>query len=205
MGHDPQSDRSPRGGPGMILVAGFEPFGGLTRNTSGEVAQALVGEGVEAAVLPVDYARIGPEITRLLERPWEAVLLLGLAVGQSRIGLEKVAINYRDPHRTDNAGNAPGRPEVVPGGPDAYFTTLPVAAMNAALGGAALPVGISLTAGAYLCNASFYLARHALDGGGTPCGFVHLPPTPDLACAAEPLPFDEQLRAVRILVDTLRA
>jgi len=187
----------------MILLTGFEPFGGLARNPSGDLAGALGSAGVEGAVLPVDYARVGPALRALLERPWDAVVLTGVAIGRPRLSLERVAINFRDPERTDNAGAAPGTPEVVEGGPAAYFSTLPLERLRATLAAAGVPVEISLSAGAYLCNAAFYLARHALDEAGTPCGFVHLPPTPDLACGAQPLAFDEQARALRLVLDAV--
>jgi pyroglutamyl-peptidase len=188
----------------MILVTGFEPFGGLKRNPTAEIAQALQGGAIEAAVLPVDYVKIRPTLNNLLERPWNAVVLLGLAVGRPQISLEKVAINYRDPVRPDNAGFAPDTPEIVRDGPAAYFSTLPLDRLHDALTSAALPAAMSLSAGPYLCNTAFYLARHALESRGTPCGFLHMPPTPDLACAAPPLGFEEQVRGLRIVLEHLR-
>jgi pyroglutamyl-peptidase len=187
----------------MILVTGFEPFGGLVRNPSADVARAVHGEGVAAAVLPVDYAKVGEALEGALARPFDAVLLLGVAIGRARVGLERVAINFRDPERADNAGRTPAPPEIVPGGPAAYFSTLPLEVLRARIAGAGIPVEISLTAGAFLCNAAFYLARHRLHARGTPCGFVHLPPTPDLACGAEPLAFERQVEAVRLIVEQL--
>ena len=179
----------------MILVTGFEPFGGLNRNPTRELALERGG-----AVLPVDYARIGPALDDLLSEEWDGVLLLGVAVGRPRISLERIAVNFRDPRRPDNAGEAPADPAVVRGGPAAYFSTLPLEKMHAALAGGGLPAEFSLSAGGYLCNASFFLARHALEARGIPCGFVHMPPTPDLACAAEPLAYEEQRRAVDLLL-----
>jgi pyroglutamyl-peptidase len=181
----------------MILVTGFEPFGGLARNPTGEIARAMGG-----AVLPVDYGRVGPALDALLARGPKAVLLLGLAVGRARISLERVAINFRDGQRPDNAGALPDRSEVVAGGPAAYFSTLPLDALHAALAADGLPVEYSLTAGGYLCNAAFYLARHKLLHRAA-CGFVHMPPTPDLACAAEPLAYETQLRAVQRMVEVI--
>jgi len=148
----------------MILLTGFEPFGGLARNPTGDLAREFDGDGARGAVLPVDYGRVGPALAELLEEPWEAV---------------------------------------VPGGPAAYFSTLPLDAIHARLAGAGLPVEYSLTAGAYLCNAAFYLARHALDATDTPCGFLHMPPTGDLACAAQPLAFERQREAVREVLSAL--
>jgi pyroglutamyl-peptidase len=188
----------------MILVTGFEPFGGLKRNPTGEIAQAVQGGAIEAAVLPVDYVKIGPALDELLKRPWNAVVLLGLAVGRPHISLERVAINYRDPKRPDNAGYAPDTPEIVRDGPAAYFSTLLLDRLHDALTSAALPAAMSLSAGSYLCNTAFYLTRHALESTGTPCGFLHMPPTPDLACAATPLGMEEQVRGLKIVLEQLR-
>jgi len=186
----------------VLLVTGFEPFGGLERNPSGEIARILGGEeGVHGAVLPVDYRRIDDALAELLAEPWDAVVLLGVAVGRAHLSLEKVAINFRDPDRPDNAGYRPDPPEVVPGGPDAYFSTLPLEAMRDRLRDEGVPAAVSLTAGAYLCNASMYLARHRL-GGKPPCGFIHLPPTPDLVCGAPPLDLETQLRGLRCVIST---
>ncbi|MHC4956690.1 MAG: pyroglutamyl-peptidase I family protein, partial [Planctomycetota bacterium] len=57
----------------------------------------------------------------------------------------------------------------------------------------------------YLCNASMYLTRHLLHDRGTPCGFIHLPPTPDLACGAEPMPLEMQLKGVKRILRELAA
>jgi len=189
----------------MILLTGFEPFGGLARNPTGDLAREFDGDGARGAVLPVDYGRVGPALAELLEEPWEAVVLLGVAVGRSAISLERIAVNFYDPMRTDNTGRTPPAPAVVPGGPAAYFSTLPLDAIHARLAGAGLPVEYSLTAGAYLCNAAFYLARHALDATDTPCGFLHMPPTGDLAAAATPLAFERQREAVREVLSALRS
>ena len=187
----------------MILLTGFEPFGGLSRNPTGDLARDLDGPGVRGEVLPVDHTRIGPVLADLLAAEWDAVVLTGVAIGRARVSLERVAINFRDRKRADNTGAAPDAEALVLDGPDAYFSTLPIDDLHDDLVSAGLPVEISLTAGAYLCNASFYWARHLTRGRGTPCGFVHLPPTPDLACAAEPLDYDRQMVAIVRILDLL--
>ena len=188
----------------MLLLTGFEPFGGLARNPSGDLARLLGDrEGVRGEVLPVDYARIRGCLEELLAEPWDAVVLLGVAVGRPLITLERVAINFRDPERPDNTGYCPETPEIIPGGPDAYFSSLPLERLKAALGDEQVPAAISLTAGPYLCNASMYIARHLLDERGTPCGFIHLPPTPDLACGAETMPLEVQARGIGRVLEEL--
>jgi len=194
-----------------ILLTGFEPFGGLSRNPTGDLAREwdgarVAGASITGAVLPVDYAQVGPALDDLLgSADWDAIVLTGVAVGRAPISLERVALNFREPGRTDNAGRVPDDPALVRGGPAAYFSTLPLEDLRADLAAAGLPVEISLSAGAYLCNAAFFLARHATDSRGTPCGFVHLPPTPDLALAAAPLPFEEQRRGLERVFARLAA
>ncbi len=76
----------------MLLVTGFEPFGGLERNSSADVAQALAAGDVVTSVLPVEYREIRKSLEALLTQPFDAVVLLGLAVSRSVICPERVAI-----------------------------------------------------------------------------------------------------------------
>jgi pyroglutamyl-peptidase len=109
--------------------------------------------------------------------------MLGLAEGRSQISIERVAINLADFRIPDNAGDQLIDTPIVTDGPDAYFSTLPVAEMRAASSAAGAPTELSLTAGAYLCNYVFYLGRHLCEGAlaSTRVGFIHLPATPELA------------------------
>ena len=182
----------------MLLLTGFEPFGGLKRNPTGDIARLLGQEsGVEGAVLPVDYRRIGGALEELLAHEWDAVVLLGVAVLRPSLSLEKVAINFCDPERPDNAGYCPADTALVSEGPRAYFSTLPLDRLLDGLREEGVAAEISYTAGPYLCNAAMYLARHRLDAAGVPCGFIHMPPTPDLAASAAPMEFETQVRGVR--------
>jgi pyroglutamyl-peptidase len=56
------------------------------------------------------------------------VLSLGLAAGRTEISVEKVAVNYTSKSK-DNAGVLPSDQAVVPGGPDAFFATIPAEQM----------------------------------------------------------------------------
>ena len=174
-----------------LLVTGFEPFGGLGVNPSLEVAKALdgraVGEAVvRSAVLPVHHAEAGPHVARLLdETDPVAVVHVGLAPGRGRIALERVAVNVMDYDTPDNAGyRAHGEP-CVPGGPPAYFATLPLDAILAALTAEGIPAYVSNTAGTYLCNQTMYTTLHALAQRRHPAraGFLHLPLLPSMVAA----------------------
>ncbi|MBI3637531.1 MAG: pyroglutamyl-peptidase I, partial [Candidatus Rokubacteria bacterium] len=152
----------------IILLTGFEPFGGHRRNPSEEVVKALDGRRIGAAVvrgaiLPVHHdeawARFEPLLHDVAPR---GILHVGLAGGRARIALERVALNVMDYEIADNAGfQARGEP-CVAGGPAAYFSTLPLPAMRDALVADGIPACISHTAGTFLCNQMLYRTLHAL-------------------------------------------
>lgn len=172
-----------------VLVTGFGAFADQLVNPSGQLAAALDGERVEdhqvcGLILPVATARVGPLLAEALDRvnP-QLVLLLGLAPGRLAPALERVAVNVRDFPLPDVDGACPLDQPVVSQGPDGYLSTLPVKAVLAAWQRAGLPGYVSNTAGTYVCNQAYYLARHLAPA---PCrvGLVHLPATPESAAAA---------------------
>ena len=176
----------------VILLTGFEAFGGRDANPSAEVAKALDGRAaggsvVCSAVLPVDHAAARPRVARLIDEVEpRAIVHLGLAAGRARIALERVAVNVMDFDTPDNAGyRACGEP-CVPGGPAAYFATLPLTAILEALVADGIPAYVSNTAGTYLCNQTMYGTLHRLAERRHPAraGFVHLPLLPSMAAAS---------------------
>lgn len=176
----------------MILVTGFEPFAGHTMNPSRELAKGVEGrrvggQEVRGVVLPVHHREAGAAMERLLvDLEPVAVVHLGLAEGRARIALERVALNVADYAVPDNAGyRATGEP-CVPGGPAAYFSTLPLETMLAALVAEGIPAYVSSTAGTFLCNQTLYSTLHAIATRDlrTRAGFVHLPLLPQMVAAA---------------------
>ena len=122
-----------------ILLTGFDAFGGETVNPSWLVAQALHGEVIGNATvvalrLPCVFGQALAElqIAVTAQRPL-LVLALGQAAGRAEMTPERVAINVDDARIADNAGAAPIDTPVVARGPAAYFSTLPVKAMVAAM------------------------------------------------------------------------
>lgn len=176
----------------MILLTGFEPFGGYKHNPSAEVAEALhrrtVGDvAIYGAILPVHHARAAALVNQLVrDVAPRAIVHLGLAGGRARLALERIAVNVMDFEIADNAGyRAAGEP-CVAGGPAAYFSTLPLEAIQEALGAEGVPAYLSSSAGTYLCNQTFYTTRHLLESRGlrTPAGFIHLPLSPAMVVAS---------------------
>ncbi len=170
-----------------LLVTGFEPFGGETVNPSALVARALHGRHIGGAVvigveLPCAFgAALDCLNAALAESRPQLVLALGQAGGRCELSLERVAINLDDARIADNAGRQPIDAAVVPGAAAAYFSTLPIKAMVAALREAGVPAAVSSTAGTYVCNHVFFGLQHALAGSGVRSGFMHLPLLPEQA------------------------
>jgi pyroglutamyl-peptidase len=198
-----------------ILVTGFEPFGAHSANPSEGLAKAVDGRRVGdftvlGVVLPVHHADTTARLHALLaESNPEAVLHLGLAGGRARIALERVAVNVMDYEVVDNAGyRASGEP-CVPGGPTAYFSTLPLPAMLKALVAEGIPAYLSNTAGTYLCNQTLYWTLHAVRDAPRPprVGFVHLPLLPAMVAATgleQPsMDFPIMLRAVETILGVI--
>ena len=193
-----------------VLLTGFDPFGGDVLNPSWLIAQALhrrqlAGHCIIAAQLPTVF---GDSLTRLnallAEHRPALVICLGLAATRAAISLERIAINVDDARIPDNAGRQPIDLPVVAGGPDAYFTTLPIKAIQAALRGAGIPSEVSQTAGTFVCNHVFYGLMHALRGRRRiRAGFMHVPRATETAAAgmrAATLPLSSIAEALRIAV-----
>ncbi|MBK6787132.1 MAG: pyroglutamyl-peptidase I [Betaproteobacteria bacterium] len=178
-----------------ILLTGFEPFGGESVNPSWQVAQALHGETlagarVQSLCLPCTFGdaldTLGAALAQ--QRPG-IVLALGQAGGRSDFSVERIAINVDDARIPCNAGRRPIDEPVVPGAPAAYFATLPIKAIVAALRSAGLPASVSQSAGTYVCNHVFYGLMHALRRRrGVRAGFMHLPLLPEQVAARATVP-----------------
>ncbi len=200
----------------MILLTGFEPFGGETVNPSWEAAERaaglLVSSGGSAVAVQLPCV-FGASIKVLAEavrthQP-DVVLCVGQAGGRSEVSLERVAINVDDARIPDNAGNQPIDDPVVAGAPAAYFSTLPLKRGLAALSDAGLPASVSQSAGTYVCNHVFYGLMHLLaeHDGGTRGGFIHVPFSLEQAAAhnAPGLPIEQMTAALVIIARTSAA
>ena len=194
-----------------ILITGFEPFGGDSVNPSWLVAQhlsraSIAGAQLQALQLPCAFGLSVQVLAQaLVQHQPDVVLALGLAQGREGISIERVAINVDDARIPDNAGQQPIDTPVVPGGPAAYFSTLPIKRLVQGLQQAGHPAHISQTAGTFACNHVFYALQHHLHGQRAMSGFVHLPALPEQAArAGRPTPpsmaLADQVAAVQCLL-----
>jgi pyroglutamyl-peptidase len=167
---------------GGVLVTGFEPFGGDDTNPSWEICRVLPGAVGRARIhtlrVPTEFRRAIETVAAEIERlEPDVVLLLGQAGGRAALCVERVAINVDDARIADNAGWQPVDEPVAPSGPAAYFATVPVKAMTAAIRAAGVPAEVSNSAGTFVCNHLLYGVLHflAASGRAARAGFIHVP------------------------------
>jgi pyroglutamyl-peptidase len=172
-----------------IVVTGFEPWAHGTENPTLEVLDRLehaneIAGALTTVRLPVDSLRLAGIVEETLDRVQPNLWIsLGLAPGASVIAVERLAGNVLDFPIPDNVGNQPGGEPVFPGGPAAYFATIPVKAIAFGLRAAGIPAKISNTASTYGCNQMMYTVLHLIARKGLPtrAGFLHVPASPSLA------------------------
>jgi pyroglutamyl-peptidase len=128
--------------------------------------------------VPCEFRRAIEVVAEAIERLHPVlVVCLGQAGGRLRLGVERVAINIDDARIPDNSGVQPIDELIAPNGPPAYFASLPVKAMAAAMRAAGAPAEVSNTAGTYVCNHLMYGVLHYLAASGhrARAGFIHVP------------------------------
>ncbi|MGC0367863.1 pyroglutamyl-peptidase I [Microbacterium sp. SLBN-111] len=193
-----------------IVLTGFEPFAGDATNPSGDavrlVAERWSGPGtLVAEVLPVVFTEASARLGALIrEHSPDVVLAVGLAGGRTGLTPERVAINLADARIPDNAGDRPLDRPVVDGAPAAYFATLPVKAMTAAIAAAGIPASLSHSAGTFVCNHVMFTALHeTASADGIRAGFLHVPyATEDAPDGVSSLPLDDIVRGLEAALRT---
>ena len=171
---------------GIILLIGFELFGGSHVNPSIEACRRLEertfnGYRVAVEEMPLRYAEIRPRLLEAMERHGPSAVVCTGQSGAATINVERVAINVADARTPYNCGDKPRDRVIVEGGPAAYFTRLPFRRLLEALEKAKIPCSLSNSAGTFGCNHVFYELMHYLSVNGveTPAGFIHVPSLPE--------------------------
>ncbi len=169
-----------------LLITGFDPFGGATVNPAREAVMALphtVGDwSLTKLEIPTVFGLAAETVLSAAEalRP-DAILCIGQAGGRKAITPEVVAINLREASIPDNLGYTPKNQPVIADAPAAYFATLPVREMVAAVTAEEIPCALSYSAGTFVCNDLLYTLLHHYDGSDVRVGFIHIPYLPQQA------------------------
>jgi len=199
-----------------ILLTGFEPFGGSHINPSIEACKPLEGKEhngykIKVVEIPLRFDEVRPSLVKAIEETEPSAILCTGQAGSSMIRLERVAINVADARIAYNCGKQPVDEPIVEDGPVAYFSTLPLRTMLAAIEKEKVPVEISNSAGTFGCNHIFYYLMHYLKENDLeiPGGFIHVPSLPEQAMKKQgpSMSLDLIVRAldtaVKVIVDSL--
>ncbi|MBE2271349.1 MAG: pyrrolidone-carboxylate peptidase [Anaerolinea sp.] len=192
-----------------MLITGFNPFGKVEVNPSQLIVQRLAESRPDllTLVLPTEYHAAADKICAALNvwRP-DAVISLGVAQNRAVIGLERIAVNVDDASIPDNGDVLKTGDLIEAEGPIAYWSTLPLTAMLAALLERGIPAAISNHAGTFVCNHVFYTARHWVEQRGLniPCGFIHVPGLSKTeGDVTTGMPLEQMVEAVEICLELL--
>ena len=167
-----------------LLITGFDPFGGATVNPAWEAVKQLpeqIGDYLLSKLeIPTVFALAAGTVLEQAAtfRP-DVILCIGQAGGRAAVTPERIAVNIRDAKIDDNAGNRPSGERIAEDGPAAYFATVPVKEMAAAMETAGIPATVSNSAGAFVCNDTLYSLLHHYDGTDVRVGFIHVPYLPE--------------------------
>lgn len=192
-----------------LLITGFDPFGGETVNPSWEAVKLLpdtIGSySLTKLEIPTVFGEAAEKVLSAAEQLQPDVILsVGQAGGRNGVTPEVIGINLREARIPDNAGNQPVNTAVAPDGPAAYFATVPVRDMVAAISDAGIPANLSYSAGAFVCNDVLYTLLHHFDGTPTLAGFIHVPFLPEQAKENVPsLPLEKIVAALTAAIRAL--
>ena len=193
-----------------VLITAFEPYDRWPENSSWlalvELTRELPpGPKIVTRRYQVDFEAVRSRLHDDLAANYDFVLHLGQAPGISRVHLEAIGVNI--------GGHSSQTPDqfqpLVPGGPAAYHSGLPLAAWSAKIRELGIPCQVSFHAGTYLCNALLYLTHDIARERQlkTQATFIHLPLAPQQVLAERQdwptLPSSLCAEAVRLIVQEL--
>ena len=167
-----------------LLITGFDPFGGETVNPAWEAVKKLPDRITDYTLYKLEIPTVfGLAAETVLAKATDfqpdVILCIGQAGGRAAVTPERIAVNIRDARIPDNAGNQPGGEQIAPDGPAAYFATIPVKEMAAAIENAGIAATVSNSAGAFVCNDTLYSLLHHYAHTDVKVGFIHVPYLPE--------------------------
>ena len=190
----------------VLLITGFDPFGGDSINPSWEAVKKLpdrIGNWKLCKLeIPTVFSLAAETVLRKAQEVAPAAILcLGVAAGRSAVTPERIGINVRSARIPDNRSNQPKEEPVIPGGEDGLFSTMHVSAMAAAIEAMGLPGAVSNTAGTFVCNDTLYTLLHHYQGTGVKVGFLHVPQLPEQGDPS--LPLEDTVRAITAAIQSI--
>ncbi len=209
--------------PHLLLLSGFEPFGGDGFNPSGSIAWSLHGQWLGGGVqihgvtLPVNGPAAWEKLARNIRRLDPHWIIATGVSGRAELSIETTAWNEADYRMPDNLGHQPQGIKIMERGP-AFLVSPAALGLLASLppleprdGAPHLPVRRSDDPGRYVCNFLFYRLLHLTRRTSHPAyqraAFWHLPATPEMRRPGQDLrfcyPLDGLGGTVRHLLETV--
>ena len=187
-----------------LLISGFYPFGGASINPAWEAVKLLPDQIGDFEIYKLEIPTVfglaaETVLTKADVLQPDVILCIGQAGGRAAVTPERIAVNIRDAKIRDNAGNQPVGEFVVSDGPAAYFATVPVMEMAAAICAAELPGAVSNSAGAFVCNDTLYSLLHHYADTHVKVGFIHVPYLPEQGSPS--LPLEKTAAALRAAIE----
>jgi pyroglutamyl-peptidase len=191
-----------------LLITGFEPFGGRKIHSSREAVKLLPEKigcfELTKIEVPVVFEKASETVLAKAEeiKP-DAIICVGQAGGRTGVTPEMVAINLRFASIPDNEGNQPKDIPCTPGGENAYFSTLPVRKMAAAISEASIPCSVSYSAGTYVCNDLIYHVLHRYKESDVKACFIHVPFIPEQTTDKPSMELETIAKALEIAIEAI--
>jgi len=164
----------------VVLVTGFEPFGGHEVNPAQVIAETLNGQVIDGATIvgisvPVNFTKSVEVVTQAIE-DYDPIIVIsiGLAAIYQTIHIEKVGLNLRRDGEIDRWFKFR---RLDPNGPWIHLSSLPTYCIAKEIRRAGIPAWQSLYAGIYICNALMYGVLDYIYENDLPikAGFIHVP------------------------------
>jgi pyroglutamyl-peptidase len=195
-----------------VLLTAYGPYDDWDSNVSWLVLQEVTrnlatGVDVITRLYPVDFAEVAARLEGDLTADIDVAIHLGQAPGNGQIDLEAVGINWA----RERGQRAEEAWPLVPSGPAAYQSQLPLGKWAQMLRSEGIPAEVSYHAGTYLCNAIHYLAHHYSTerGLGIQAAFLHLPldtaQVIERGMTAASLPMEVTARGVQLILHDIAA
>ncbi len=179
----------------VLLLTGFEPFGGDGFNPSGAIAgefdgEPLPGKGiVRGLILPVSGPAAWSRLARAVREVQPRWIVATGVSGRQEISIETMAWNEVDYRIPDNAGLQPRHGRILMRGPSALTSALAERMLRPGDSGSSwspdrIPVCPGTDPGRFVCNHVYYRLLHLTRRSAHPACqravFLHLPPTHEM-------------------------
>jgi pyroglutamyl-peptidase len=105
----------------------------------------------------------------------DMVLSFGVANQREQLEIEKIAINFRSSKNEDTLGYQPKDEPIIEWGPDGVFSNLNVSELVSDLTQQQIKIGVSYSAGTYVCNSLMYELCLDSKKNNYLAGFIHTP------------------------------